>query len=217
MAGGLLDWASDLFATQDERIYGVMVGTVQDNLDLTGLGRVQVSLPALPDMQPWARVAAPFAGSSNGQFTIPQEGDEVLVAFERGDPRQPYVIGSLWSMSSRPPSELPSDAKNKWILKTPKGQTLEFDDIKQTVTITTSTKQEVTISPDEIVVNAGKGTAKAKLGTSGSVEIQAANEISLKAPRITISATGQLDLSGATSKVSASGVCTIQGTSVAIN
>lgn len=217
MADGLLDWASDLFATQDERLYGVMIGTVEDNLDLTGLGRVQVSLPALPDVKPWARVAAPFAGSGNGQFTIPQQGDEVLVAFERGDPRHPYVVGSLWSMDSRPPSELPTDAQYKWIVKTPKGQVIVLDDFEQKITITTSTNQKVEISPQEIVVEAGKGAAKATLATSGRIELKATTEISLSAPKISISADGQLDLSGATTGLKASGTCTIQGASVAIN
>ena len=32
-----------------------------------------------------------------------QSGDQVLVAFERGDPRIPYVLGTLWDSSDAPP------------------------------------------------------------------------------------------------------------------
>ena len=60
MTDGLIDWANDLFTTEDERIYGVLIGTVKDNMDMTGLGRVQVTLSALADMPPTAGVALGF-------------------------------------------------------------------------------------------------------------------------------------------------------------
>ena len=33
---------------------------------------------------------------------LPEVNDEVLVAFGHGDPRQPYLIGSLWSSADEP-------------------------------------------------------------------------------------------------------------------
>lgn len=216
MSEGLFDWVSEMSAPTEERLYGVMVATVKEGLDLTGLARVKVSIPALPEVEPWARIAAPFAGSDNGFFAIPQEGDEVLVAFERGDPRQAYVVGALWSSTSRPPAEF-WDAENKRVLKTPKGHTVEFDDLQQTITITSSTKQEVSITTDEIAVTAGKGTAKITLGTDGSLKIEAVSEISLSAPRITLDAKAQLKLNGQSVSLQATGNCAIQGNPVAIN
>jgi uncharacterized protein involved in type VI secretion and phage assembly len=217
MSKSLIDWAADVFEPEAERLYGVLIGSITDNLDLTGLGRVQVSIPALPDVKPWARVAVPFAGDGNGMYAIPQVGDEVLVAFERGDPMYPYVIGSVWSFSAQPPSDLPTDAGNKIIIKTPKGHVIEIDDVQQTITITTSTDQKVKIAPGEIEVNAGKGTAKATLSTAGDITLQAAKEISLKAPNVTLDATAQLSLSGTSTTLKGSGTCTIQGGTVAIN
>jgi phage baseplate assembly protein gpV len=217
MSDGLLDWANDLFMTEDERIYGVVIGRVEDNLDLTGLGRVQLSLTAIPDLKPWARIAAPFAGSGYGHYSLPQEGDEVLVAFERGDPRHPYVIGSLWSMSSRPPAALPTDATYKRIVKTPKGHVIELDDMLQSVTITTSTGQEIKISPTAIEISAGNGAAKVTVGTAGSISLEGATKISLSAPAISIDAKADLTLSGAAATLKATGLATIKGTSVAIN
>jgi uncharacterized protein involved in type VI secretion and phage assembly len=217
MTDGLIDWANEFFMTDDQRIYGVLLGTVKDNMDMTGLGRVQVTLSALADMEPWARVAAPFAGSDYGHYSLPQEGDEVLVAFERGDPRHPYVIGSLWSMDSRPPAELPTDATDKRILKSPKGHVIELDDLQQSITITTTTGQEISMSPGEIELKVGDGAATVTLKSDGSISLKGSTEISLSAPKISISADGELDLSGATTSLSASGACTIKGTSVAIN
>jgi phage baseplate assembly protein gpV len=217
MSDGLLDWANDLFMTEDERIYGVVIGRVEDNLDLTGLGRVQLSLTAIPDLKPWARIAAPFAGSGYGHYSLPQEGDEVLVAFERGDPRHPYVIGSLWSMSSRPPAALPTDATDKRIVKTPKGHVIELDDMLQSVTITTSTGQEIKLSPTAIEISAGNGAAKVTVGTAGSISLEGATKISLSAPAISIDAKADLTLSGAAATLKATGLATIKGTSVAIN
>ncbi|GIW70925.1 MAG: hypothetical protein KatS3mg102_0467 [Planctomycetota bacterium] len=46
---------------------------------------------------PWARLCAPNAGPGAGVYQVPQLGDEVLCAFEHGDPRHPYVVGSLYN------------------------------------------------------------------------------------------------------------------------
>jgi len=34
---------------------------------------------------------------------LPEVDDEVLVAFEQGDPRRPYLIASLWNSEDKPP------------------------------------------------------------------------------------------------------------------
>jgi uncharacterized protein involved in type VI secretion and phage assembly len=217
MGDGLFDWVSDLSAPSAPHLNGVFLATVTDNLDLTGLGRVQLSIPALPDVQPWARVAAPFAGDGSGFYAIPQSGDEVLVAFEGGDVDHPYVIGALWSMGSQPPSDLPTDAVTKRIVKTPLGHTIELDDLEQTVTITTSTDQEITMGVDAIEITAGKGTSKVTIDTLGSITLQAVKDLSLKAPQISIDAAAQLKLSGASVSVQGTGSCTVQAPSVAIN
>ncbi|MFJ3977812.1 VgrG-related protein [Streptomyces sp. NPDC090021] len=76
---------------------GLLCGIVTDVGDPTSRGRVRVSLPLLdPDfVTDWARVVQPGAGRRSGALFLPEPGDEVLVGFECGDMRRPYVLGGL--------------------------------------------------------------------------------------------------------------------------
>lgn len=91
--------------------------------DPEGIGRVQVRLFSFdgPDSQNaplWARVAVPFGGGNRGGFFIPDVDDEVLVSFVNGDPRQPIVIGGLWSGSAAAPETLggSGDRVDRWTI-----------------------------------------------------------------------------------------------------
>jgi phage protein D len=78
-------------------IEGVVCGVVSNVFDVLGRGRVKVTLPWLsPTFETdWAPVAQPCVGTTGGTLFLPSVGDEVLVAFEQGDPRRPYVVGSF--------------------------------------------------------------------------------------------------------------------------
>jgi uncharacterized protein involved in type VI secretion and phage assembly len=88
------------------RIPCVLMGIVKDVHDPDKLGRVQVLVPDLDPSSPtvWARVVRSF-GVPNGAWIIPQLGDEVLVAFEAGDVRRPFILGGLWNQRDQPPTE----------------------------------------------------------------------------------------------------------------
>ena len=108
--------------------YGVAPATVTDISDPDGQGRVQVTLPWCPDSgggryEAWARIATLFAGSDRGSWFIPDVGDEVLVAFEHGDPARPYVLGGLWNGSDSPP-ESASAQNNIKMIKSRSGVTI---------------------------------------------------------------------------------------------
>jgi phage baseplate assembly protein gpV len=92
-------------AASQGQVDGVVTAVVAANRDPKGLGRVKVAL-AEADQSVWARVATPLAGNGRGVHFLPEVGDEVLVAFEGGDPRSPYVLGALWGGSSNPPERI---------------------------------------------------------------------------------------------------------------
>ncbi len=96
------------------RFYGAAVGLVTNLNDPDQTGRIKVRFPWLHDTEEshWCRVSAGQAGKSRGNFIRPEIGDEVLVMFERGDPNQPFVVGSLWNGKDAPPGPGNADGKN---------------------------------------------------------------------------------------------------------
>jgi phage protein D len=83
---------------------GVCCGVVTNINDtqVQGSGRVKVALPWLsPDYETdWAPVVHFGAGQRSGALFLPEVGDEVLVGFEFGDLRRPYVLGGIRNSSS---------------------------------------------------------------------------------------------------------------------
>jgi phage protein D/phage baseplate assembly protein gpV len=85
-------------------LLGVQAGVVSDVDDPARLGRVRVHLPGLSDNYEtdWARMAQLMAGSGHGAAFMPDVDDEVLVAFDQGDIRRPYVLGALFNRGAPP-------------------------------------------------------------------------------------------------------------------
>jgi phage protein D len=83
-------------------IHGVVCGIVSQLGDPLDKGRVKVTLPWLsPGFESdWACVAQFGAGKRSGAQFLPEVGDEVLVAFEFGDPHRPYVLGGVVNNNS---------------------------------------------------------------------------------------------------------------------
>src|SRR4051794_5974726 len=124
-------------------LYGVYTALVVDLQDPDGQGRVKIRLPWSPDTgsasyELWARVAVLMAGSNRGTWFIPDVDDEVLVAFEAGNPRRPYVVGALWNGSDSPPESMDSDNTRK-VIRSRNGVkiTLEDRDGQETLTLET--------------------------------------------------------------------------------
>jgi phage baseplate assembly protein V len=110
-----------------EAQYGVYRAVVTDNRDPEGRGRVGVRLGS--GQEAWAEVATLLAGDGYGTWFRPEPEDEVLVAFEGGDPRRPYILGALWGSGDRPP-ETGNDAAEVKTIRTRCGATITIDDAR---------------------------------------------------------------------------------------
>lgn len=120
--------------------YGVVVGVVTNINDPEGLARIKVKYPSLPKdngneiESTWARLVTPMAGAERGMEFLPEVNDEVLVAFENGDSNYPYILGSLWSKTDKPPEPTASVVKDgkvqKRIIKSSSGHIITIDDTR---------------------------------------------------------------------------------------
>lgn len=196
---GLLAFDLEVHREAGGGVAGVATGTVTDNKDPEQLGRVKVQLPWRADEfeTDWVRVVTPMAGGARGIYFVPEIGDEVLLAFDRNDIRYPYVLGALWSRTDPPPDGAPTSENDVRMVRTRKGHVLRFDDAqsKGAITIELSDGKKIEIDDDGIRITdtMSKVTLDAK---AGSVSIEAAQSMSLKAPQITIEASATLDLKG---------------------
>ena len=221
MPEGLIDTLAEKDARDGHESFAIAPGIVTESFDLMGEGRVKVRIPAMPGFEPWARISSVGAGSGRGFAWIPQVDDEVLVAFAQNDLAGAYVLGGLWSTRDRPPLSLPTDSQTKRVIKTgissAPGHEVEFDDLLQSVTITTSTKQKVTLAPEKVEVSGAFGAMTITLDTATqTISIQSALKLELKATQISIEGV-TVEIKGTTVSIDSAGPCTVKGLPIALN
>ncbi len=191
-----------------QQVNGIVIGLVTDLEDPENIGRVRVSYPYLGDeTSDWARLVTQMAGKDRGMFFRPEVGDEVLVAFELGDVRRPYILGSLWSTTDTPPADDGQAKQNNWrFIKSRQGHIVKLDDTagKEKIEIIGSDGQR------QIVFDIAKQKIQVTCD-SGDVEVSAAAG-SVKVDAMTVEIKASKDMT-----LQASGSMTIKGTTVAIN
>jgi len=191
------------------RWYGVYPALVTDISDPDGQGRVKVSLPWSPDTgggkyEAWARLATMMAGNNRGSWFVPDNNDEVLIAFEAGDTRRPYVIGALWNGSDAPPESMDGGGNNyKKVLKSRNGVTVTLDDQdgQETFIAETPGGQKVTLKdgPGSVEIVDSNGNS-IKLESSG-ITLTASAKVTINAGQMAISA-GMVTVDAGMSKFS---------------
>lgn len=193
-------------------IAGVAVGLVADNKDPQGLGRVKLRLPWRDAnfVTDWVRIVTPMAGKDRGMFFLPEVGDEVLVAFDRDDIRYPYVLGSLWNGDEKPPEANADGKDDVRVIKSRKGHVVRLvdADAKGAITIALNDGKKLEVDDDGLRFTDGQNSIEIKTA-GGSIELTATASLSLKAPQITIEASGQLELKGGATLSASAGVVRI--------
>ncbi|QNE21560.1 VgrG-related protein [Kribbella qitaiheensis] len=202
---------------------GVVIGQVSDNNDPEKLGRVKVTLPWLSDdyVSAWARTVHAGAGKDRGALIIPEVGDEVLVVFEQGDLRRPYVLGGLYNGVDKPdakgidPIDSGSGAVNRRSIVSRKGHRIDLldqDGQKEGITLATGDgKLSVTLDSTSTTITVhADGTVKIE-GSQGIVIDAAAAKLELKGGEVSVTATGNLQLKGANTTVEGSANTEVKG------
>ncbi|MBL8165358.1 MAG: type IV secretion protein Rhs [Anaerolineae bacterium] len=176
--------------------YGVYPALVTDLVDPDKQGRVKVKLPWSPDTgsesyEVWARLAVLMAGNNRGTWYIPDVNDEVLVSFEGGNPRRPYVVGALWNGADAPPEQMDGAGQNQ--LKTicsREGIRITMDDTPGAVKLTIETP-----GGHSVVLDDG--------GISVTVQDSSGNSIKMEPSGITVTTSAKLTVNASTAEVTA--------------
>jgi phage protein D len=163
-------------------VYGVVSALVTDLDDPQRMGRVKLKFPWLSDTytSDWARTMHPGAGKDRGAVILPEVNDEVLVAFEQGDIRRPFVLGGLYNGVDTPPlrndlvAGSPTTVKRRAIVSH-KGHSLVFlDDEQESGAVLSTTNDDLRIALE------ANGTT-IKVNSQGKVEITAQGNVTIKA------------------------------------
>jgi len=116
----------------------VVVGQPGEEIFTDKYGRVKVQFPwdregkNDANSSCWVRVGSVWAGKQWGGIHIPRVGQEVLVAFQEGDPDQPIIVGSVYNADQMPPYTLPDNKTQSGIKtrSTLKGGTDNFNELR---------------------------------------------------------------------------------------
>ncbi len=191
------------------RWFGVYPALVKDLADPDGQGRVKVSLPWAPDLdggsyEAWARLGTMMGGKNRGTWFVPDKDDEVVVAFEGGDPRRPFVLGGLWNGTDSPPESMDGGGNNyKKVICSRNGVkvTLDDQDGQEQLKLETPGGQKVTLKdgPGSVTIEDSNGNS-VKLESAG-ITVTASAKVTINASTATISA-GMLTVDAGMSKFS---------------
>lgn len=174
------------------RHFGVFPAIVTDIVDPQSLGRIQVSFPWLgadgDSVRAWATLVTPYADDDQGFQVLPAVDTQVVVAFEAGDLRRPYIVGSAWNGREAMP-EAPAAPNNKRLIKSRAGSLLEFDDTdgasKVTLSMRSGHKVVLDDSTQEVLVQHANGCT-IRMNVAGQIEIQANATVEITASALNV-------------------------------
>ncbi len=173
-------------------VSGIVVGPPGETKHVDQFGRVKVRFPWRspvhsnqndPGDSGFVRVAQIAAGSGSAALWLPEVGDEVLVAFEHGDPDRPVVVGSVYNGKDLPPVALPA-GKHVSLFRTqapngPKAETV-YDSTPGSERLVVMTGQNALTAGSSGIALQGSAVA---LASSGDLSVKSAQNVSLTAQK----------------------------------
>ncbi len=226
-------------------VRGLQTGLVKQIAgDPEGAFRVLVTVPMVNPAGDgiWARLATFYASANAGIFFYPEIGDEVILGFLNEDPRDPIILGSVYSQT-RSAATAPDqdnatkaivtlgqlkivfDDKNKiCTIETPASNQLVLSDKDRSIAITDQNGNSIVLSPAGITI---KSTADLALTASQNASVQAQagmlaakgeNGVTVSGLTVALDAETQLTAHGAaTAALTSNGETTVRGAMVMIN
>jgi uncharacterized protein involved in type VI secretion and phage assembly len=196
----------------------VVVGVVTNVADPESLGRVRLRFPWLDDAYEtgWVRVLQLGAGADRGLQLLPEVQDEVLVAFEHGDVRRPYVLGGLYNGVDNPPHADAVDqggavVRRVWRSRTGHEITLNDESGAEAISLTTGGAEV------SVVLSAADGTLTISTEGDVSVEAKGAAQVSSQGDlTITTQGSGTIKASSGLT-IESQGQVAIKGATIALN
>jgi uncharacterized protein involved in type VI secretion and phage assembly len=177
------------------RYFGVYPAIVTSIVrDSDSLGRIEVRFPWLgddgADVRALATLCTPYADDNQGFEMIPSVDSQVVVAFEAGDLRRPYVLGACWNGSESLPGQ-PEAPNNKRLIRTRSGSLLEFDDSegaeKVTLSMQSGHKLVLDNALQEVRLSHANGCT-IKMNVAGQVSITATSTVEVTASAVNVHA-----------------------------
>jgi len=176
------------------RYFGVYPAIVTDLVDPDAIGRIEVKFPWLGDegdeVRAWATLLTPYADDDQGFEVLPEVDTQVVVAFEAGDLRRPYIVGSCWNGREALP-EAATAANNKRLIKTRSGSLLEFDDTSGAAQVTLSMasghKLVMSDSSQDVKLTHANGCI-ITFTASGQINMQANSTVEITAAAVNVHA-----------------------------
>jgi uncharacterized protein involved in type VI secretion and phage assembly len=176
------------------RYFGLYPAIVTDIVDSDRLGRIEVRFPWLGSdgdaVRAKATLLSPYADDDQGFTVFPAAGTEVIVGFEAGDLRRPYIVGSAWNGQEMMPLT-PTRPNNKRLLKSRAGSLLEFDDTSGAAKVTISMQSGHMVVLDDaaqqIVIQHANGSV-ITFDIAGRIAIQANATVDVTAAALNVHA-----------------------------
>ncbi|QEU91830.1 VgrG-related protein [Streptomyces kanamyceticus] len=180
---------------------GVAMALVSNAKDPMKMNRVKLRFPWLSDTyeSDWCRIAQ-LGGVRGGGLMMPEVGDEVLVAFDRGSLEHPYVLAGLYNGRDKPTPNTdglqpidPTSGRVNWrSISSRSGHTMELVDAKSRM----KSGIRLQTGNGRLTVHMDETKTSVTIKSDGSVSITGTRNVSIKAGgNLSLTAGGSLTMS----------------------